>query len=82
MGDARKLVQPMSLKPCPFCGGPVQMKHHGGDYGYIPPSVNIRCDGCGCGFRADTEKWEQGRGHYDVTAEAEATVTLRWNTRS
>lgn len=69
------------LEPCPFCGSEVEIKYHPGNYGYMAPSVRIRCEKCGCGFSEFTENWERGRGHYDCKEQATAQVVGRWNTR-
>lgn len=69
------------LKPCPFCGLHVEMKHKLGDYGYTPNTVSIRCEKCGCGFCEPTEAWEQGRGHYSIKELSELRVIRAWNRR-
>ena len=75
-------VMIMDLKPCPFCGDFVQVTRKSGDWGYTAPSVSIRCERCGCGFSADAERWEQGKGHFSVQVEATEQVINLWNTRN
>jgi hypothetical protein len=69
------------IRPCPFCGVTPAMKESGGDYGYTPPSVSLGCGPCGVFIMEDTQKWEQGIGHFSVRKTAIAKLLQRWNGR-
>ncbi len=71
----------MTPKPCPFCGGAVELKHKDGNYGYTPDSVMIRCAPCDIAFHEVTEKWTREKGHFSVEQEAVERILERWNKR-
>lgn len=71
------------LKPCPFCGQPVDYTHTAGSYGYYPATIAVGCKPCGYKLPAQPlEEWAPRRGHYDTTLKATETVTATWNRRS
>jgi len=69
------------LKPCPFCGGKVEMRFRSGIYGYTSSSVNIRCEVCDIFFSEPTEAWTQQRGHFSIRDQAVVKLLGRWNMR-
>lgn len=69
------------LKPCPFCGVVPDLTITPGSYGYTHDKIGISCCN-GISIGANMQKWEIGRGHYDVSQEAKKTVIDRWNKRA
>jgi len=70
-----------TLKPCPFCGRPAELKEIPGSWGYYPDAVSIGCDTCKIKFMADTEAHDYKRGHYSIYDQAVSKVAAKWNTR-
>ena len=49
------------LKPCPFCGQPVDYTHTAGSYGYYPATIAVGCKPCGYKLPAQPlEDWHHG----------------------
>jgi endogenous inhibitor of DNA gyrase (YacG/DUF329 family) len=70
------------LRPCPFCGGKVELRRKSGDYGYTPDRIFIRCDSCKIGFGGDISEWSKLRGHYSIEDEARNQLIDKWNHRN
>jgi Lar family restriction alleviation protein len=67
----------IELKPCPFCGGPAEMKHTPGSWGYYPEKYGARCTKCGIATKA-----YDGNDSKEGAEKAKTSAAEEWNRRT
>lgn len=81
MSEGKSDLADHIVKPCPFCGGAVELKHRMGSWGYSHDFAEIGCTKCKINLVEETEAWERGKGTFCIRKEAVEKLLKRWNTR-